>query len=274
MNPARARFAAIAALADADIDVTTAALVLAQEEYPALDIDSYIARIDALAAGARRCVPQRGAVVERMARLAEFLWRDQGFVGNEQDYCDPRNSFLNEVLDRRTGLPITLSLVYCAVGRRLGLAVGGVGFPGHFLVKHLGAPEVIADPFFGKLVTVNECAARLRATYGPRARFDPSLLRPASPRDTLVRMLGNLERVYAESGDTRRRLACLDRMLLLVPDSLPVLRIRGLLYRQLDCFNAAVADLARYLELAPDGEDADLVRGFLPELHRAAAFVQ
>lgn len=274
MNPARERFAALAALADAEIDVTTAALVIAQEEYPTLDVDAYLHQIAGLAAVARERVPQRAAVAERMARLAEFLFVDEGFVGNDRSYYDPRNSFLNQVLDRRTGIPITLSIVYCAVGRHLGLALGGVGFPGHYLVKHLGAPEIIADPFFGKLVTVDECAARLRKAYGPNTRFDHSFLRPASPRDTLVRMLSNLKRVYVESGDATRTLACIDRILLLVPNAATELRDRGLLYRQLECFGAALRDLERYLQLAPRGEGAEAVRAILPALQRDAALVQ
>jgi len=274
MTTARDRFAALAALDDAAIDVPTGALVIAQEAYAALDIDLYLARLDDLAAAARPHVPASLAVAERMARLTRFLYVEQGFTGNDRSYYDPRNSFLNEVLDRRTGIPITLSIVYCAVGQRLGLSLGGVGFPGHFLVKHLGDPEIIADPFFGKLVTVEECAARLREVYGPNARFDHAYLRPASPRDILVRMLSNLKRVYVENGDVMRTLSCIDRILLLTPEAVQELRDRGLLYRKLECFGPALRDLEHYLRLAPQGEGADAVRAILPALQRDAAHVQ
>lgn len=270
----RERFAALAKRGDAAIDVATGALVIAQEEYPGLDVDEYLARLDSLAAAARRRVPAALPVAERMARLAQFLYVDQGFIGNDRTYYDPRNSYLNDVLDRRTGIPITLSIVYCAVGHRLGLALGGVGFPGHFLVRHLGDPEIIADPFFGKLVTVDECAARLEAVYGAKGVFDHVVLRPASSRETLVRMLSNLKRIYVESGDVMRTLSCIDRILLLTPAAAQELRDRGLLFRRLECFGAALRDLERYLQLAPDGEGADAVRTMLPALRRDASHVQ
>lgn len=274
MSAARERFTALAARSDAEIDVPTAALIIAQEEYPQLDVAACLAQLTALAALARRHVPAAGSLPGRVARLVAFLRGEAGFTGNVREYYDPRNSYLNEVLERRTGIPITLAIVYCAVGRRLGLPLHGVGFPGHFLVGCDGEPSLIVDPFYGVLLDETDCARRLVQTCGPTARFDRSLLRPATARATLVRLLSNLKRVYLERRDALRALACVERLLLLHADAPLELRDRGLLYRELECFGAALRDLERFLRLAPDGEGAEAVRALLPELRRAAARVQ
>jgi len=274
MSDARARFAALVKLPDQPIDVAEAALLIAGEEYPHLDIHAYLQRLDALAAGVREQVDNVAEAAAKIARLNQFLFVEQGFAGNDANYYDPRNSFLNDVLDRRTGIPITLSVVYAEVARRLGLTVMGVGFPGHFLVKYVGPPEIIIDPFFGSVITMDDCKERLQSLYGERAQFDGRLLRPATAREILVRMLSNLKQVYLEQRDRNRALACVDRILLLRPDAPRELRDRGILYQQLECFAAAVRDLERYLQLAPNDEGADAVRIMLPDLQRQAAKLQ
>jgi regulator of sirC expression with transglutaminase-like and TPR domain len=270
---ARARLEEIAALPGDAIDLAEAALWIAAEEYDGLDVAGYLARLDGLAAAARAEIGN-GDVVERVERLNRFLFVDCDFAGNEKDYYDPRNSFLNEVVDRRLGIPITLSLVYCEVARRVGLAMAGVGFPGHFLVRHSGEPEILVDPFFRRTVDAAECERRLRAAEGRTARLDPRHLLPTPPRDVLARMLRNLKHAYLRRDDAERALAAVDRTLLFAPDDPMELRDRGLLYFRLECFGPALADLRRFLHVAPTGPAAEEVRLLLPDVERRAAELQ
>jgi len=274
MNEPRARFTTLAAAPDDRIDVAEAALVIAQEEYPTLDVARYLARFDELATAARGVVHSGMEAAEQITRLNHFLFVEHGFTGNNRHFYDARNSYLNEVLDRHTGIPITLSLVYCEVAQRLGLPVYGVSFPGHFLAKYAGRPEIIIDPFFGRVIDTVECAERLTGIYGPDARFNRRLLRPANAREILVRMLSNLKQIYVDKKDLARALACVDRILLLTPDAPRELRDRGILYERLECFSAALRDFQRYLRLAPDDDAAGTIRAALPALQRQAAQLQ
>ena len=200
--------------------------------------------------------------------LGQFLFDTEGFTGNLGDYDDPRNSFLHEVLSRRTGIPITLSIIYLHVGRRLGLWLEGVNFPGHFLVRCKGmlgdaAPteDLILDPFHGGIVlTERDCARLLRRHAGDGARFDRLLLAPAFKVQILVRMLVNLKRAYAKLQSYGRARMVSDLVLTLEPTSITELRDRGLLSYQLGQFGLALADLERYLALTarqPRREDED-----------------
>jgi regulator of sirC expression with transglutaminase-like and TPR domain len=274
MSAARRRFADMAAGRDQCINLAEAALVIAQEEYPGLDIVGYLQRLDELAAAARVDVRPELAPAEQITRLNHFLFVEAGFSGNNHHYYDPRNSFLNDVLDRRTGIPITLSLVYSEVAQRLDLPVYGISFPGHFLVKYVGEEEIIIDAFFGTVIGTDECAQRLRGIYGEDARLDRGLLRPATAREILARLLSNLKQVYVQQNDFLRALACVDRILLLAPDTPRELRDRGILYQRLECFAAALQDFERYLRLAPDDAAAPVIRDLMPELHRQAAQLQ
>jgi regulator of sirC expression with transglutaminase-like and TPR domain len=258
---------------DERIDLARSALLIAAEEYPALDISRYLARLDQLAGEVAPRLSGVRTPAERVAVLNQFLFTEHGFVGNRQHYEDPRNSFLNEVLDRCAGIPITLSLVYMEVARRAGVAVDGVGFPGHFLVKHGGRDPVLVDAFFQTVLTREECQRRLAAVLGAEARLLPELhLRKATAREILVRLLGNLKVIYVRTADFGRALACCERILLVAPDAPHELRDRGLVYEKLECFGAAVADLERFLELAPDDESAEAVRerlaGLAPRLRQ------
>ncbi len=257
----RERFAELARLPDARIDLALAALWIAAEEYPSLDVRAYLARLDALAAEAAPGLGQGAPDAERAERLLRFLFQEQAFGGNEKSYDDPRNSYLNEVLDRRTGIPITLALVLVEVARRLDLPLRGVSFPGHFLVKLDGPPLRILDPFSGRMLSLLECRTRLHAALGPDAVFEPERhLRAATPREVLVRILTNLKQLHLRARDFGRTLACCERILLLTPDSPTELRDRGLVYEKLECFAAAAQDLERFLQQAPDDETAPPVR--------------
>ena len=263
----RERFAELARLPDARIELARAALWIAAEEYPALDVEGQLARLDALAALAEPRLREAASEAERALRLLRFLHDEQGFVGNQERYGDPRNSFLNEVLERRRGIPISLALILLEVARRLGLPLAGVSFPGHFLVKLEGPVLRVLDPFHGRVLDLAECRARLEAALGPQAVFVPERqLRATGPREILVRMLTNLKHLYLHARDLGRSLGCCERILLLVPDAPQELRDRGLVFEQLECFAAAAADLERFLELAPDDESASAVRERLRQL--------
>lgn len=265
----RERFSTSVRRPDDRIDLAECSLLVAAEEYPELDVDRYLERLDALASAVATRIGAAASEEERVAILNRHLFVEHGFTGNQERYDDPRNSFLNEVLDRGQGIPITLSIVYMEVARRLGLPVEGVGFPGHFLAKYAGASQIVVDPFFGRVLTEPECAARLRSVLGSEAQWEPGVyLQAATPREILVRLLTNLKHLYARERDYGRTLAASERILLLTPDMPIELRDRGLLYEQLDCFAAASADYERFLQLAPDDASAEAIRGRLTSTRR------
>lgn len=254
------------------VDLARAALAIAREEYPQLDEGLYLRRLDEMGAQARTSVPAGASPERRMGRLNSFLFHELGFSGNRADYDDPRNSFLNEVLDRRTGIPISLSVVYLEVGRRCGLNVEGISFPGHFLCKvSLGEHELVVDPFQrGQLVAMDEIKRRFRAAVGEAAPFDGRVLRAARPRDILVRMLQNLKQVYQKQGDGPRALSAVDRVLLLAPENVRSLRERADLREQLGGPAAAALDLEKVLALEPSAVDADELRARVQRLRGAS----
>jgi regulator of sirC expression with transglutaminase-like and TPR domain len=255
---------------EAEVDLGRAALAIARMEYPDLDPDAYLARLDRIADELRPRVagePDPGRVV---ATISEHLFGTLGLRGNEGDYYDPRNSYLNEVLDRRTGIPISLALVYMEVGKRLGLPIEGVGFPGHFLVRYAHPlMPVLVDPFAGGVIMDEAaCRARLHALYGDEVELTPSMLRSVGARAILFRMLANLKGIYARAEDHARAVRTVELMLLVEPAATAEYRDRGLLrFRGRDLKNARL-DLERYLELQPEAADADAIREQLALIER------
>jgi regulator of sirC expression with transglutaminase-like and TPR domain len=271
MTPAEARqqFQRIVHLPDERIDLAEAALLVAAEEYADLDVGACLARLDRLAEAARPAVWGAADPRDRLLELARFVHVAQRFAGNRSDYYDARNSYLNEVLERRTGIPITLALVYLALGARLDLPLRGVGFPGHFLVRCEAKPALVLDPFEGILLERSECEARWRVAM-PDEPFDAGALEPSPARAILARLIGNLKQIHLAAQDWARALACVERLLVLAPDSPTELRDRGLLYARLECFAAAATDLRRFLVLAPRDPSADAVRSQLLELAKTS----
>ena len=263
------RFRDVACRRDSEIDLTRAALVIAAAEYPELDIDAYARRIAELGRLAEAHLRGAGSDRERAFELIRFLFVDQRFTGNQQRYDDPRNSYLNDVLDRKLGIPITLALVYMLVGRYVGLDVVGVGFPGHFLAKVVGAKEdIIVDAFSGTVLTRDACRERLRALMGGAASLElEQHLRAATSREILKRMLTNLKIVAIRARDHERALAWCERIALLTPDDPLELRDRGLVYEQMGAFGAAIRDFERFLELAPDDPSARAIELRTARLH-------
>lgn len=255
-------------------DLAEAVLLLSQKEYPELDIPHYLRRLDALAARTRELLPSSAGQLERIAVLNRILFDEEGFRGNAQDYYDPRNSYLNEVLDRKCGIPISLSIIYLAVGQRLGLSLEGVSFPGHFLVKlATGSSMVVLDPFVrGQVVSEAELTLQLQTVQGGEPPlFTADLLATASKIDILVRVLRNLRGIYWHQQDFARALYVVNCILALAPDNAEALRDRGRIYERLECFRAALEDFRRYLELDPGAADHRDVRARLPVLLQAAA---
>ena len=264
---ARARFAAL--LERPRIPLDEAALAIAAEEYPDLDPGPTMATLDAIATRVGEEVGDLRPPLRVLQGMRTVL-RAEGFRGNEKEYYDPRNSFLNEVVARKLGIPITLSLVTIEVARRLGLELQGVGFPGHFLVKCPAQPglpgDVFIDAFNGwELLGSDECTARFRAVLHGRP-FDPSLLDPVDSRHILTRLLHNLKRIYVERGDDLRTLWVVDRLLQIIPDDLEERRDRGLVSARLGGTAAAARDLEAYVRGNPRASDVDEVRALLREL--------
>ena len=269
MVEARRRFSRLVAQPEASVELGHAALLVAAEERPGLDVEHYRARLYELGLAARERVEGAGAA-NAVGALNKFLFEESGFAGNQSDYYDPRNSLLSDVLDRRTGIPITLSLVYMEVGRSAGLRVEGVGLPGHFIVRagaEEGGKSALVDPFNGKVVDADDCQEQLDAIYGGQATLaDAHLLRPVAPREILARLLRNLKGIYAQAGLYRRALSVIERILLVAPQAIEERRDRGALLAQLGRYSEAVADVEAYLKGAPTPPDAERVSEQLKQM--------
>ena len=192
---------------DASIDLAAAALAIARTEYPALDISYYLGRLDALARRVRSRMRSSPTARETIALLNRVLFDEEGLRGNRDDYYDPRNSFLNDVLDRKLGIPITLSVIYLDVARRVGFPIAGTGMPGHFLLKHYDvmAGEILIDPFNrGRIVGNADCQQRLNEIYSGEVELQPEFLKAVTHREILTRVLNNLRQIYLPSGISRK----------------------------------------------------------------------
>jgi regulator of sirC expression with transglutaminase-like and TPR domain len=265
---ARERFAELVSGSEADLNLAEAALLIAQEEQPELDVAAYLGRLDALADSVRSRLPEAASFADIIQALNTVLFEEEGLSGNQTDYHDPRNSFLNEVLDRKLGIPITLSLVYIEVGNRLGVPLVGVGFPGHFVVKYAGPDgETVLDPFqAGSRVSQAQMEDKLRAMYGPNNPFAgqlPKLLAAVGKKDMLLRMLRNLKQIYTQKEDFERALSVVERILLVAPDHPVEVRDRGAIHHRMGHQQLAVRDFQRYLQLAPKADDARTVRAVM-----------
>jgi regulator of sirC expression with transglutaminase-like and TPR domain len=275
-NPPSPRFRALASRlrAGEPVGLAEAALVLAGEFRPGLDPDGPLAELDRLAAEAGRVVPADGAPGLRVARLVTYLREEAGFRGNELHYDDPANSDLDVVLAERTGIPITLSIVYAEVAARLGLTLQGVSFPGHFLLRTPDEPPIVIDAFHGSLLDAAGCEALLRRALGEQARLAPGQLAPADTRQVAVRMLGNLKHAWATRAEWLRALDCTERILAIQPEDAGELRDRGLLWEKLECFGPALEDLERCLALAPRAPEAEALRARVEALRARTAAIQ
>ncbi|MDX2096574.1 MAG: tetratricopeptide repeat protein [Leptolyngbyaceae cyanobacterium bins.59] len=262
MNTAEARqqFKAAIDRPDCDINLAEAALCIALEEYPFLPVTDYLQQIDRMAEVVRVQLPAEKYPLRIIQTINRYLYQEQKFVGNTESYYDPRNSFLNDVLDRKTGIPITLALVYLEIARRIDFPMVGINMPGHFVIKpEIEDMDVYVDAFHeGQILFPEDCRDRLTAIYGQTLEISqiPSLLEKISSRRFLARMLTNLKYIYLNQGVFTKALAVVERLLLLFPDNLTEVRDRGILYYQLGQSPEAIRDLETYLLQLPQAEDA------------------
>jgi regulator of sirC expression with transglutaminase-like and TPR domain len=276
----RKAFEALIAGEDAAIDLAWAALLIAKEEYLDLNIAYYMEKLDYLAQQVRGALGLSGAdtshqppqeqVLEAINRV---LFDQEHFHGNAEDYYNPRNSFLNDVLERRTGIPISLSLLYMEVGRRVGVQIDGIGLPWQFVVRcNLPGEVIYIDPFEGgRLLSEQECRERVTRVLKGKVSFDPLWLEPVSHKQLLVRLLSNLKHIYFRKGDYVRALSTCDRILLLMPDSPIERRDRGAIHLQLKQYARALRDLVVYVELAPRASDTSKVKRQIREIRQLIA---
>jgi len=271
-------FAALvgAQIEDGDVDLIRAALTIARTEYPDLDSDLYVARIDELARRAEQRITEVGDAAETIAALNQVLFQEAGLRGNRQDYYDPRNSFLNDVLERGFGIPITLALIYMEVGRRLGFPLFGVGMPGHFLLKHydIDGKETLIDCFNGgDILSPQDCQRRLDEIYSGQMTLRPEFLFAVSRRQILTRILNNLKTIYLSARNFRKVLPLVDLVLVIYPRSPEDVKQRALLRYNLGQNKGAAEDLEQYLKMSPDASDADEIRQTALSIRRTLALM-
>jgi regulator of sirC expression with transglutaminase-like and TPR domain len=276
VSPPAERWQRIAAAPPQNVSLAEGALLIAAEEYSDLDVDEYLRRIEHMGATLHRRLRSDISPTEALIALNRYVFEELGFTPNAEDYYDPRNSYLNEVVDRRLGIPITLAVLYIEIGRHIGLPLHGVPFPSHFLVKcTLRDGAIILDPYArGVSLGLNDLKRRLQALTH-EAQFDEKLLKAmltaATPNDIFARMLRNLRAIYQSKGEPLKALNASNRILTLLPHAAEEYRERGQLYRELECFRAALADFRSYLRMKPDAADSQSVSRSISELEPIAA---
>jgi len=255
------------------MNLARAALLVAKEEYPQLPVELYLARLDQVAEEVKDRLANETAPLVVLNELIDTLYGRRGMKGNRQAYYDPRNSFLNDVLDRGLGIPLTLAIVILEVGWRLGVPVEGVNFPGHFLVRYRGDQlSLLIDPFdSGRVRFEDEAQELLDKVYGGVVRLQKSFLRTANRRVMLQRLLTNLKGIYVKVGDHARALAAVERLLMLTPTAPAECRSRGVLLARLGRHEEAAAQLEAYLRVSPAATDARRVEAMLRELRAGRA---
>lgn len=257
------------------IPLFEAALVLAQDADPQLDLNASQAEVDKLALKLQRRLPPDASHVQKLRMLNHYFYRELGFIGNVNDYYDPNNSYIHRVIATRRGIPISLAVVYMELAQQIGLDVKGISFPGHFLMKlSVQSGDIILDPFNGASLSREELEERLEP-YVTRPVVSSEMplaayLQAAQPREILVRMLHNLKALFVENQHWRRLLSVQERLVILLPKEITERRDRGLAYANLEYPQAALQDLEAYLAERPYSSDAEALRKKLPELREAA----
>ncbi len=252
------------------IDLGYAALTIGLSADPHLDISKYLQCMDQLAREVGNRRDPAGDVYHALAALNHVLFRQHGFAGNRDNYYDPRNSFLNEVLDRKIGIPITLSVLYMEVARRIDVPVDGIGFPGHFLVKsHDGEEQIFIDPFHrGEIKLTEDLGQMLEKLYGRKVALRAHFLEPVGKKQILKRMLANLKAIYLKNNSVGEALSIFDHLIILDPAGAEEIRDRGAVYLRMGCFTQARDDFEAYLRLAPNAHDAPMVREQISKLEK------
>jgi regulator of sirC expression with transglutaminase-like and TPR domain len=260
-------FALEALKAESELDLGRAALLMAKCQYPKLNVELYISQFDEIAGIISNRLSSKNPLLI-IKNINEYFFQELAFQGNKENYYDPRNSFLNEVLVRRLGIPISLSVIYMEVARRLGLKIDGVGLPGHFLVKcKIEDQEIILDPFHqGKELSQTDCQALLTTIYGSGIELKPSFFRTVSKKEILIRMLNNLKNIYISGNDPARALITLETLLILTPQATNEIKERGIINYRLGKFSQSIKDLEFYLQHSPKTVETDNIRKFLNQI--------
>jgi regulator of sirC expression with transglutaminase-like and TPR domain len=260
-------------LPDAAIPLAETALMIAYEEYPQLELNPYLDLLDEMAEAIERTRTGLESPIETIEKINAVLFEQYGFHGNADDYYDPRNSFFNDVLDRKTGIPITLSAVYIEVAKRLAFPISGVAMPGHFLVKYWDRrEEFIVDPFHrGQILTRDDCRNMILERYHGAIEFNERMLARATHKEILWRMLNNLKDIYVKGHAIDKCLSIVDMMLIVDSEDLIQFRDRGLLRMRLRQFDGAGRDLQHYLQHAPNAQDREEIQNHVKELRRIRA---
>ena len=260
-DDAKNAFAEMVGRQEEEIDLTKAALLIARSEYPDLDINRYLSMLRNMAEAIFSGLEAPRNTLAMVQAINRYLYDEEGFTGNEADYYDPRNSFLNDVLDRKNGIPITLSIVYMEMGRLIGCPISGVGFPQHFLVKY-EAPgeEIIIDPFNkGLILTREDCENRIRLAFGRRMELREHYLASITKKQILRRVLTNLKAIHLSNSNHAKALTIIGMLLDISPWDMDEIRDRGKVYHHLEEYDEALADLETYLRFNADAHDAEQI---------------
>jgi regulator of sirC expression with transglutaminase-like and TPR domain len=255
---------------DKQINLAQAALMVARLEYPDLDINTYMQRIHQLAAEIRSTLPENPNAAETLSRLNQVLFTEKGYEGNSSHYYDPRNSFLNDVIDRKLGIPISLSILYMELANELGVPLDGVSFPGHFLVKlEIDDGAIVLDPYFGGIsLTEEDLEDRIQEYYGEalKRHHYQGLLATTSKKDIIVRVMRNLRNLYMQDKQWEKALTMADTMVGLDTDKADAVKARAVIYDSLECCQPALRDYKEWLRLNPANQDSQDIRKRVAEL--------
>ena len=257
---------------DEQIDLAKASLCYAKAEYPELDIEKYLGALDVIAIEVESQLSGKAYPLKVIKAINFELFDGLGFQGNEQDYYNPKNSFLNQVIERRVGIPITLSVIYLAVAKRLNFPMVGIGMPGHFLIRpDFEDAGIFVDVFNnGEILFEQDCQKKLSIIYQQPVELDPDWLLPVSNRQILARMLNNLKLIYLHQRKINKAIAIMSGIVKLFPDNAVQIRDRGLLYYQTNRWQEAAVDLEYFLKIAPDSEDVDTIQLLLSKINQVS----
>ncbi len=263
------KFTEISKTPDDQVDLAHAALLISNGMNPDLDPNAELLHLDSMAEVAKKRIGSTEDPLSAINRLSEFLFDDLGFQGNQDDYYNPDNSFLDRVLTTRMGIPISLSLLYIEVGKRLGMPLVGVGMPTHFLVKHEALDDIYVDAFNrGVLLSTEECRDRLKQVSSGEVGWDSSFLQPVGRKAFITRMLRNLKQAYLHQEEHQGVLSMLDLLLCIQPEADIELRDRGLVNYRLGRYNEAIFDLKGYVARDPKGPDVQAVEELVGRIMR------
>ncbi len=250
-----------------DFDLALGALLIAATDDPFVDFDGAMDNLDRMASAAASRIPDGGTELQQLNAVTDLLFGVIGFSGNRNEYYDPRNSYLHQVLERRAGIPVTLSMLCMEVGRRAGVPILGIGMPGHFVTRHRDEPNFFVDSFNGgALLSREECGALLKESVGDGMRLEPHHLDPVTPRDILARILRNLKAIYWDREEFDRCINAIGALMAVLPDRPEETRDRGVVHLKAGNHRESAEDFAAYIELAPNAEDIETVRNALARL--------